>query len=789
MTGVLFIRDLAIVLAIAGGVAWLCRRVGLSVVVGYLAAGAIVGPFTPPFALVTDLDRVQTLAQIGLVFLIFSIGLNLSLSRLRRLGLSVIVATIIGAILMLNGCRLLGWALGWNTLAGLFLAAMLMVSSSAIIGKVLDELNQIHERPGQMALGITVLEDVIAVFMLTLLSSLLQFGGSRAPALLPTLGAMGAFVLLLAIALTLVAPRLLARLSRTAPPEIRTLVVAGLLLSLAWLAVRAGYSLALGAFVFGASVGSTRYRGDLQQAFEGLQQIFGAVFFVAVGMQVDFHLFLSAWPMVLAVTALALLLRPIACSLGLVAVGNTSREAIQAGLILTPMGEFSFIIAQLGVDTGALPPSFYPVAVGASLLTSLAAPLLSRHAETLSARIVRLEPRRVREWIGFYHDWLTRLRNVGSTSLLWRLTKGRLLQAALLVALVSALILFANPIFERVRGMAAQTWLFPRGSAFIFWGAFGLVLLAPLIALWRHVSALAMILAESATIGTPRQQRLRPILESALRGVALIILAAWLLALLPPGWVRFGSGWGVVLLLAMVGVLFWRRFVHLHSRLEIELAGQLRRASHAASASGWSHALPRQSADWNLDIDEVTLPSDSAHAGHTVGHLEFRRRFGCSLIGIDRQGFAIATPGADTPLYPRDKLLLLGTPEQLAHAARELTGASVMSDASAGFDELTMESVTVPTDSPLAEKPLSTLHLIREAGVQIGAIRRGLERNLAPSGEDRLAAGDEVLVLGTHLQIKKFIALLSPPPPAAGTKDTDEGLPPGDQSGGPLSHN
>src|SRR5512138_395995 len=178
MTGILLIRDLAMVLVTAGVAAWICQRLGLSAVVGYLVAGAVIGPFTPPFALVNDPDRVQTLAQIGLVFLIFSIGLNLSLNRLKRLGISTVIAAIASAFLVLNGCRIFGWAIGWTATASLFLAGMLMVSSSAIISKVLDELNLSHERPGQLALAVTVFEDLVAITMLTVLASITKFGGS-----------------------------------------------------------------------------------------------------------------------------------------------------------------------------------------------------------------------------------------------------------------------------------------------------------------------------------------------------------------------------------------------------------------------------------------------------------------------------------------------------------------------------------------------------------------------------------------------------------------------------------
>ncbi len=762
MGGALFIRDLAIVLLIAGGVAWLCQRLRLSVVVGYLVAGAVIGPYTPPFALVSDPDRIQTLAQLGLVFLIFWIGLNLSLSRLRNLGFSVIAATVISALLVLNACRLLGWVLGWSTTASLVLAGTLMVSSSAIIGKILEELNLTHERPGQLALGVTVLEDVVAVAMLTLLTPLVQFGGGERPDLLGTLGALGAFVVFVALMSLLLAPRLLARLSHYPVVEIRTLLIAGLLLGLAWWAFRAGYSLALGAFVFGAVVGSTRFKADFEQLFQGFHHLFGAVFFVTVGMQVDFALVGEAWPLMLALSLLAWALRPVACALGLMAVGNPGREAVQAGLALTPLGEFSFIIAQLGVNAGVVPGTFFPAAVGASLLTSLAAPLLTRRGEALSERVIRALPRQMGDWVAFYHARLMQLRSRTGGSLLWRLTSKRLWQVLVQVLFVSALLLFAQPVYLRLRDWLGRDWLFEGGLPFLFWSGFGVVLLGPMVALWRNLTALAMILAESATQGSARQRRLRPFLELALRGVGVTVLAIWLLALLPTGGSLLGAAGSVLLALAVVALFFRKRLVRLHNRLEIELRRQLQQASRSTAQSAWNVALPLEATDWNLDIDEITLPADSELAGRTLGELAIRQRFGCSVVGIDRQGYGIANPPANTMLFPRDKLLLLGTAEQLAEAARQLGASGGSPPGDSDFDELTMEAVRVPEGCPLAGRPLRELDLIRRAGVQIGGIRRGRRQIVAPSGRDSFEPGDELLLLGTHARIKEFCAHLAP---------------------------
>ncbi len=766
----MFIRDLAVVLLIAGGVGWACQRLHLSVVVGYLLAGMIIGPHTPPFALVNDLDRVHTLAELGLVFLIFGIGLNLSLSRLKRLGLSVVVAVVLAALIVWNGCRLVGLALDWSTTQSLFVAGMLMVSSSAIISKVLDELNQTHERAGQLALGVTVLEDVVAVVMLTLLTSVAQFGGKESGgSVMGTLGTLGAFVVSIALLSLLVVPKLLARLSRAGQPEeIRVLVVAGLLMTLAWLAAAAGYSLALGAFVLGAIVGSTRFKADLERSFSGLRDMFGAVFFVAVGMMVDFRDLALAWPLVLLVAALALVLRPLACALGLVAAGNPSGPSLQAGISLVPLGEFSFVIAQLGVAAGALPSHFHPVAVGASLLTSLAAPPMTRRAEAWSAALMRIEPRFLRDWSELYARMLQRLQTGREASVLWRLTGRRLLQVGVQMLVISALILFARPLYDRLVESAGRDWLFPNGLIVLFSGGLGLVVLVPLIALWRNVSALAMIFAEGASAGSQRPRQSRVLLEFALRVVALAGFGVWLLALLPDDRTFLGAAAGSLLLLVLVGILFRRRFIRLHSRLEIEVLEELKRASHVTAASAWSGRVADPHRDWDVEIEEVTLPGDTAHAGRTIGQLAVRRQFGCSILGVDRSGHGVHNPGADFALYPHDKLLLLGRKTELERAVRFL-GAAGARAAGETFDEIALLTLPVPPGSPLADRSLQELDLIRRTGVQVAGIHRQARRMIAPSGGESLQAGDELLVLGTQEQVLRLNALLQPDIPEVAT--------------------
>jgi CPA2 family monovalent cation:H+ antiporter-2 len=770
--GISFIRDLAVVMMVAGVAGWICRSLGLSVVVGYLAAGVIIGPYTPPFQLVEDEVRVNMLAQFGLVFLIFSVGMGLSLGRLQRLGASVAIATAIAAILVLNAGQFFGAAIGWDSTKSLFLAGMLMVSSSAIIAKVLEELNATHERSSQLAIGITVLEDVVAVVMLTVLTSVIEFGGAgQGASIWATLGRLGAFIVFLLFLSVMIVPKLLKRLSDEGATELRTILLAGLLFSLAWLAWKAGYSVALSAFVLGAVVAGTRYRGEVERGFEALRQIFGAVFFVAIGMLVDVKTLPSTWPMILGVTALVLVARPIACAIGLMAVGNSDRESIRAGLSLTPIGEFSFVMAQMGVSAKVVPESFYAVAVGICLTTSLTAPAITRRSEGIANWLVDRKPRFLRDALGFYQSWLGRLQDRRSGSMMWRFVGPRLVQVAMHLLFLTALLIFWRPVYSRLETWLTADWPFRNGLPVVFWTAFGALLLGPLIALWRNAEAIVMILADGSTRNSPNKDTLRPLVETTLKATVIALLVLWLLSLLPLSGAPPGRVLLIAAVLGVVGLLFSSRLVRWHNRIERELSVQLKTASSPAQAAGMSLSLLDRPEEWNLDIDEITLPGQTEHAGRTLREINLRRSTGCSIVGIDRHGYTLNNPSADERLYPGDRLLLLGTPEQVAAAEGILTGGTASTPVGQSFGELTNESLRVPEDSPRAGQTLFELDLIRRFSVQICGIKRGKERHVLPAGSDRVLGGDTLLLLGTHDRIRECRAWFDPLPSGEPTQE------------------
>ncbi len=739
------------VMLVAGLVGWACHRAGLSVVVGYLMAGMVVGPYTPPFSLVSDIGRIETLAQVGLIFLMFSIGMGLSLRKLRRLGLSLMVATFTGAIIMYNLSRAVGGALDWPPVETAFLAAMLMVSSSAIISKVLHETGATHEKSGQLAMGVSVLEDVVAIVMLTILNSLVQIGGAKA-SIGETLGLLGAFIALAGIGGMLIVPWLLKKMSLSAGEELPTIVVAGLLFVLAFLADKAGFSLALGAFMLGAIVAETPHKTQVSRAFEGMRDVFSAVFFVSIGMLIDLRAVLDSWLLIVGIAAFVLVARPFAVTMGMLVIGGSTRESLRVGLSVTPLGEFSFIIAQLGVTAGAVPRRFQALAVGVSLITTLVGPWLIRRSESISGWIAARQPRWLAAWEEYYHRWLERLQRRQQKNVLWQLSKRRVIQITVEILLVTGLLVFSEQMFGLVRDYLPVDRTYPRGAEIIFWSVLVLVALAPLIAIWRNISALSLLYAQVSTAGQPKAATLAPIVELGLKGGAGLLLLLWLSAILPISgmarWLPLAAV-GVVLL---VFVLLRRRLIYWHSVLEVELKEMFDEDNKfTGSIAPWLAAH----SDWNVTLTDCVLPDLADCRGRTLGELALRSKFGCTVAGVERQGVMVGNPTREMVLYPRDKVLLLGDAQQVDAGKKFLQQASGAPTIS-NFDEVRMEAVELPEGSELYGQTLAELGLSAAYGVQVAGINRRGMRMLNPGGTEKLFDGDDLLLLGSPDQIAAF---------------------------------
>jgi CPA2 family monovalent cation:H+ antiporter-2 len=551
---------------------------------------------------------------------------------------------------------------------------------------------------------------------------------------------------------------LLRRLSVSVSEELQTLSVAGMLFALALMSQHAGYSLALGAFLFGAIVAETAHRGQVERTFEGMRDVFGALFFTAVGMQIDVHaLGAEAW-LIVGVAAFTLVARSFAGATGLVLAGARPRDAVRAGLMVAPIGEFSFIIAQLGV---VVQGKFYPLAVGVSLLTALAAPGLTRHGEKIVAAIGARQPRWLKGWVWFYSRGLERAARRRRESRLWQLCGRRFVQIGVEILAVTGLLVFSEQLFAIVEPWIRWNWLFPHAPEYIFWTGLSLLVLAPLVAIWRNCSALALLYAQVATARRPREAALRPAVETGLKALAGAGMFVWLTSILPVE----GSGKWLLLasvLVAAVALLIWRRkFIYWHSELEVELKDVLDEAGSKTSATSAPWIEPSE--EWKLTMVDCVLPDLADCQGKSLHELGLRARFGCTVTGIERQGFAISLPPPEAVLYPRDKVLLLGAPEQV-EAGRKFLMQTSETAGGATFEDVRVETIKVPAWSQAAGRTLAEVEPTKNYGVQMAGVRRGGVRILSPGADERLEAGDEVLVLGAPEQLRRFKAWLQAEP-------------------------
>ncbi len=763
MDGNNLIQDLAVVLLAAGLVGVVCKRIGLSVIVGYLTAGIIIGPYTPPVSLITDVARIQTLSQIGLVFLMFAIGLGLSLTKLGRMGLPMLLATGLGAFFVLNLTQLLGMVVGWSSVHSLFVAGMFVCSSSAVIAKIVTELKLSHQGSAQRALGITVMEDVVAVIMLTILASQAQTGGgANVGSLLAT---MGAFVVLLVGAGLLLVPRLLRRLESRADPELQTIIVAGLLFLLALSAAKAGYSLALGAFLLGAIVAEMPQRVGVEKSFAGMRDLFSSVFFVSIGMMIEVRLLAGVWPLIIGLFLFVIFIRPVALIVAMILCGTHPREARRAGLLLTPLGEFSFIIAQLGVASTILPPAYYPLAVGVAILTVLAAPLLNRHAETFLGLIERLEPRWATRAFEAYHGWVQQLQGSDTSPMVWKLVRGRLLQIGVEMLIVTGLLIFSGQLLAEIEVLIARTEVEDTLLAYGFWSVIGLVVLILLYAIWRNLSTVAMILAES--LGGDKRLP-SPLIEKVLRALFAVGLGYWFYAILPfealPGW-----GWLIIAAAAIaVGSFFSHRLIYWHSSWQSSVQDVFQ---EDFSPSGQGRATARVTMDrgleaWDMHLEEYVVPDDAGYAGCDLAQLAIPTRFSCSVIEVERNGYVITRTGPDLRIYPGDKILLLGKTEGLTAARDFLRGEKKDIDGSEEFSGSILETHLLPP-GPASGRTLAELEIAKETGVRIVGIQRGDHRIINPGGQQHLETGDGLLVVGTLDELRGFRRWLKSPPPVS----------------------
>ncbi|MFA6600521.1 MAG: cation:proton antiporter [Candidatus Omnitrophota bacterium] len=375
----ILIEDWAVVMAVSALIVTLCHAVKLPSILGYILAGVVIGPYTPPHLLVTDLHSINVFADLGIILLLFHIGLEFSLKKIFRLGVKVLTATLFKTVLMMGLGFGIGRAFGWNRLDSIFLGAILTISSTAIVGKYLLEHKLMREHPSQVMLGILIVEDFFAILIVTMLSNLATPGALSAEAAFNAVLKGGGFILGFLLIGVPLAPRLVRRAVRLDHSEITVITVLGLCFSSSVIAVKCGFSPALGAFLMGAVIAEMEEAQHVIRHMVPIRDMFTAIFFVSVGLLIDPKLMVQYWQPVLLITLLTIPAKLVTGYLANRLAGYDFKTAAAAGLGLAQIGEFSFIIAQIGDTKDVTSPFLYSVAVAAAAVTTVTTPLLIRH--------------------------------------------------------------------------------------------------------------------------------------------------------------------------------------------------------------------------------------------------------------------------------------------------------------------------------------------------------------------------------------------------------------------------
>jgi len=574
MHAISFIQDLAVIMLVAGVVTILFHRLKQPVVLGYIVAGFIIGPHTPPFGLIHDEDTIKTLAELGVIFLMFCLGLEFSLRKLFKVGATAFIAAFLEIVLMIWIGFEIGRWFGWNTMDALFLGAILAISSTTIIVKALNDLKMKNERFAQLIFGVLIVEDILGIGIIALLSGIAVSGSVSSGEVFSTVGKLSLFMIVALVIGILLVPRLLAYVAKFESNEMLLITVLGLCFGFCLLVVKLEYSMVLGAFLIGAIMAESRQLLKIERLIEPVRDLFSAIFFVAIGLMIDPQVLVDyAWPIVV-ITLAVVLGKMLSCGMGAFIAGNDGRTSLRVGMGLSQIGEFSFIIAALGMTLQVTSDFLYPVAVAVSAITTLLTPYLIRAADPLSQKLGNVVPRRLARVLSLYGEWLRNIQPQGESAMLAAMIRRILLQVGVNLALVIA-IFFSGGYFAGRIGAWLTEWVTDVSQQkALIWGAALLLSLPFLIAAYRKLKALSMLLAEMGVkpeMAGRHTQRVRRVVAEVIPLLSLLVIFLLLSALsasiLPTSELLLV----IAVVAAVVVSLLWRWFIRVHSRMQIAL--------------------------------------------------------------------------------------------------------------------------------------------------------------------------------------------------------------------------
>lgn len=672
-----FLRDLAVVLAAAALTTLVFQRLRLPVVLGYLFAGFLVGPRTPP-QLVSDEATVHTLAELGVILLMFSIGLQFRVRKVVALAPTAGLTAAVEVSMMLGLGYLAGHMMGLGTVGSLFAGGVVAISSTMIVAKVTEGEQGDHDFR-DFVYAVLIFEDLAAILLITLLTAL-GASGTISASLVGRLTA-GLVIGLLAMltAGMLIVPRAVRAVAKLWKPETMLVASVGLCFGMAALARAAGYSVALGAFLAGCLVAESGSGNQVQQEIRPVRDMFGAIFFVAVGMQFDLQALTQHWPVALGFAALVISGKLVGVSVGAFLAGRGVRAAVRTGMSLAQIGEFSFIIAGVGLQLGTAPPELYAIAIAVSAITAFTTPWCVRIAEPLSAFVDRKLPPRLQTFASLYGSWVEMLRHTHRPQ-----TPGSRMRRGVRFLVLDAVAILAvalgsSYLHDRLRagslGVAGYSDNLIRAVlvvgtlAIISPFLFGIVRIAR--GLGFELAAAALPLSPAGKVDNAVAPR--RVLALTLQIAAVLLVGVPLVVATLPLVPDFAGVLVLVGVLVLLGVGFWRSARdlegHFRAGAEVVVAALSKQSGRDQS----SVDLARRLLPGLGDFTAVRVAEGGEGDGVTLGELNLRGRTGATVVALLHGDSRTPFPEAHAKLVAGDLVALTGSHNAIA-AAQALLG-------------------------------------------------------------------------------------------------------------------
>lgn len=732
--------DLGLILGAAGITTLIFKKLKQPLVLGYIIAGLLVGPHFNLFPTIIEIENINVWAEIGVIFLLFSLGLEFSFKKLVKVGGASSIMAGVEVIVMLLLGYLTGKMLGWSTMDSVFLGGILSISSTTIIIRAFDELGVKSQRFAGLVFGVLIVEDLVAILLLVLLSTLAvsqQFAGTE---MLQAVLKLAFFLVVWFLAGIFLIPTFLRKASKLMNDETLLIVSIALCFIMVILAAQVGFSPALGAFIMGSILAETTKAEKIEHLVTSVKDLFGAIFFVSVGILINPAMIVEYAGPIALITVVTIVGKMVSITGGGLMAGQGLRTSIQSGMSVSQIGEFSFIIATLGLTLNVTSDFLYPVAVAVSAITTFTTPYMIKLADPLHRSVEGMLPERWKTSLNEYSSGAETISTVSDWKIVLRsYVINLVVYSVILIAIVLASGNFLYPFITE--NFINGVW---GGVATV---AIALVFMAPF--LWAMAVYHPQKEAQGRIWANRNYRSLIIVLEFTRVGIAILFIGFLLNQVL-------SVQVAIVSSLFIIGLLvvFSRRIQNFYTRIEDRFMSNLN-AREIEAASKMTHTL----VPWDAHLTSFEVSPNAVVVGKSMIELQIREKYGVNVAVIEREGRNIMAPTRNERIFPGDKIYVFGTDEQI-EAFSEFVNEEFIpsSNGETTREEISLQKLVVSPASRLLGKT------VRESGVRektkglIVGIEKNGERMLNPDSELVIGEGDILWIVGSPWRIKQLEA-------------------------------